>query len=359
MGLPFLQRQAKKRDHIVAVDLGGRSTKAVHLQRRGDKFSLVNFAIVDTPIYDKAMSPDLLAEHLKNVTKALGNGRARQLTLALGVGEALFRQVEVPLTLRADDLRQVLKYNAKQYLAQDLPDHVFDCYFVAPKQPQKTPEGVKLNPANLKIKAMISGIKKQAVDDLQEAIKGAGLIADQVVPGIIGPANAFELAEPQVFMTEAVALVDIGFKNSSITILDCGDIALNRVIGLGGDRLTAGLAEAMSISYLEAENIKIGMPAEVQSHLEVLIHPLGSELRASIDFFEHQQEKTVGQVFVSGGTARSDYIVQALQNELLVPCKTWNPAKALQMALPSQRNTELEPALPQLTVAIGAAASAF
>ncbi len=359
MGLPFLSRQAKRRDHVVAIDLGGRSTKAVHLQRKGEKFSLVNFTIVDTPIYDKAMSPDLVAEHLKNVSKALGNGRARQLTLALGVNETLFRQVEVPWTLTADDLRQVLKYNAKQYLAQDLPDYVFDCFFVIPKQSVKAPEGAKQNLQNQKIKAMITGMKKQSVDDLQEAIKSAGLIADQIVPGVIGPANAFELAEPAIFLGEAVALVDIGFKNSSITILDCGEIALNRVVNLGGDRLTAGLSEAMGISYLEAENIKIGMPGEVQANLDVLIHPLGAELRASIDFFEHQQEKTVTHVFVSGATARSDYVVQTLQNELMVPCQCWNPAKFLHTNLPSQKNAELETALPQLTVAIGAAASAF
>ncbi len=359
MGLPFLTRQAKRRDHVVAIDLGGRSTKAVHLQRKGEKYSLVNYAIVDTPIYDKAMSPDLVAEHLKNVSKSLGNGRARQLTLALGVNETLFRQVEVPWTLTADDLRQVLKYNAKQYLAQDLPDYVFDCYFLAPKQPLKAPEGAKPNLQNQKIKAMITGMKKQAVDDLQEAIKSAGLIADQVVPGVIGPANAFELAEPEIYMGEAVALVDVGFKNSSITILDCGEMVLNRVVNFGGDRLTAGLSEAMGISYLEAENIKIGMPGEVQANLDALIHPLGTELRASIDFFEHQQEKTVTHVFVSGATARSEYIVQTLQNELMVPCQCWNPAKSLHMTLPPQKRAELETALPQLTVAIGAAASAF
>jgi len=359
MGLPFLNRQAKKRDHVVAIDLGGRSTKAVFLQRKGEKLSLVNYAIVDTPIHDKAMSPDLLAEHLKGVSRALDNGHARQLTLALGVNETLFRQVEVPLNLTAEDLRQVLKYNAKAYLAQDLPDYVFDCYFLPFKPAPKPAEGAKPSPANLKTKAMITGMKKQAVDELQHAIRNAGLIADQVVPGLIGPANAFELAEPEAFLCEAVALVDIGFKNSSITILDCGEIALNRVVAIGGDQLTAGLAEAMGISYLEAENIKIGMPTEVQSNLEALIHPLGSELRASIDFFEHQQDKTVAQVYVSGGTARSDFIIHTLQNELMMPCKTWNPTKTLQTALPPEKTAELETALPQLTVAVGAAASGF
>ena len=88
---------------------------------------------------------------------------------------------------------------------------------------------------------------------------------------------------------------------------------LNRVVGIGGDRLTGGLSEAMGISYMEAENIKVGMASEVQANLEPLINPLGRELRASIDFFEHQHDKTATQVFISGGSARSEIIIQALQ----------------------------------------------
>ena len=55
-----------------------------------------------------------------------------------------------------------------------------------------------------------------------------------------------------------VALVDIGFKSSTISILTGGELSLSRVVSLGADKLTAGLAEAMGVSYSEAEGIKIG-----------------------------------------------------------------------------------------------------
>ena len=109
---------------------------------------------------------------------------------------------------------------------------------------------------------------------------------------------------------------------------------LNRVVAIGGDHLTSGLSETMGISYAEAEGIKVGMPSEVQSQLETLLLPLGRELRASIDFFEHQQDKVVSQVFISGGSARSDFIVRALQTELTAPCKNWNPTSFLKLSLP-------------------------
>jgi len=83
-------------------------------------------------------------------------------------------------------------------------------------------------------------------------------------------------------------------------------------VNIGGDRLTAGLAEAMNISYAEAEGIKVGMAPEVQSMLEMQIIPLGRELRASLDFFEHQQDRPVSQVYVSGGSAQSEMVLQIL-----------------------------------------------
>jgi type IV pilus assembly protein PilM len=169
----------------------------------------------------------------------------------------------------------------------------------------------------------------------------------------------FEMAMPEIFSKEAVALVDIGFKSTSISLLKEGELVLSRVVNIGGDRLTSGLAEGMGISYAEAEGIKVGIPAEVQITLEPLIVPLGRELRASIDCFEHQQDKPVAHVFISGGSARSDFIVQILQTELMVECKTWNPLSFLQLALSAEQTAELDQVAPQLTVAVGAAMAAF
>ena len=119
------------------------------------------------------------------------------------------------------------------------------------------------------------------------------------------------------------------------------------------------MAESLKISYAEAEGIKIGMPAEVQSNLESLVVPLGRELRASIDFFEHQHDKPVTHVYVGGGSSRSELIMQTLQGELMVECKPWNPVSFMQMALSPQQTAELDCVAPQLAVAVGAAVAAM
>src|SRR5437667_7151517 len=125
MGLRFIEK-GKKRDQVLAVDLGNRTTKAVYLQRRGDAFALCGYALMDAPIFEKNLSAEMLAEHLKAVNQAFG-GKARSVALTVGVGDALVRPADMP-PLPMDDLRMVLKHNSKAYLQQDLTGHVFDCH---------------------------------------------------------------------------------------------------------------------------------------------------------------------------------------------------------------------------------------
>ncbi|MDR3458130.1 MAG: pilus assembly protein PilM [Verrucomicrobiae bacterium] len=352
--LPFLNGASrKKRTQMIAVDLGSRTTKAVLLEKRGEILALTRYALLDAPIFEKKISPELLADHLRSVADALGN-TTKFITVAVGIDDAVVRQIELP-QIPLDEMRQVLKVNHKNYLQQDLPGHVFDCYIIPPRLDKNAPA----NSGIPKLKVLAAAARQQLITDFMKATMLAGLIPESLVPGLIGPINTFELALPEIYEKETVALVDIGFKHTSVSVLDRSELVLNRMVNLGGDQLTQGLADSMGISYAEAEGIKVGMAPEVEAGLQSQVIPLGREIRASLDFFEHQNDRPVSQVYVSGGSARSEMILQMLHQEMLVECKTWNPTGFLQLALPGQQAVEVDHIGPQLTVAVGAALAAF
>jgi len=357
MALPFTYSSAKKRDQILAIDLGGRTTKAVQLQRKSDRLVMTRYAIIDAPVSEKALSAEKLSEHLKAL---VGNmlPKSKSVALAVGVQDSLVRHADMP-QLPVSDIRQVLKNNSKGYLQQDLPGHIFDCSILAAKAPVREPEKAKLSVGSPKFRVLVAGARKQYVDDLQTAVRATGLTADHIIPGLVSSVNTLESAMPEVFFKEVVALVDIGFKHTTICLMLGGELVLSRVMAIGGDRLTTGLADSLGISYAEAEGIKIGMPQEVLSNLEALVVPLGRELRASIDFFEHQQDKAVSQIFLCGATSRSECIMQLLQGELMVECKPWNPLSSIQLDLSPEQAAEIENVAPQLAVATGAAIAAI
>ncbi len=357
MDLPFINSAARKRDQIVAIDLGGRTTKAILLQRKGDGYTLLRYALMDAPAPQKTFSADLLAEHIKSIVETLDT-KTKQVAVAVGVNDSTVRQAELP-QIPVQDMRMILRNNPKAYLQQDLPNYIFDCHIIPPRQLPKADDKSKVAPLSQKFKVLVAGAKKQFVGEMTMAIIKAGFIPEGIIPSLIGPINSFELSMAEMFQKNIVALVDIGFKNSTICVLQEGELVLSRVVSIGGDKITGDLAENMGISYAEAEGIKMGMPTEVQPVLEALISPLGRDLRASLDFFEHQQEKHVSQVFVSGGSARSEFILKILEAEMTVTCRPWSPVSALQLALPPQQMAELEQVAPQLTVAVGTAIAAI
>jgi type IV pilus assembly protein PilM len=307
---------------------------------------------MDAPVSGKTVSTELLADHLKSVGSAL-EGRCKAMSIAISVNDSMVRQAELPV-MPVDDMRLILKNNSRMYLQQDYPNHVFDCHInVSGSADAPAPKG--RSGGLQKQNVLVAGAKAPLLEDLQEAMKTAGFTPDSVVPNLIGPVNAFEYAHPEDFANEVVALFDIGFSGSTISLLQQGELVMSRVLTTGSDQLTNELADAMGISYAEAEGIKVGMPQEVQDQLQALVGPMGRELRASLDFYEHQNDRPVTKVYVSGGTARSEIILEMLQNELMTECKQWNPASFMNIAVPPQQAAELEQVSPQLAVAIGAA----
>jgi type IV pilus assembly protein PilM len=357
MPLPFFNSFEKKRDQVMVIDLGSKVTKAVHISRKGDGFALNSFALVDAPVFDKGLNVGPMADHLKAVAQVL-TSRCKPVSLALGVESSLLRHADMPL-VTAHDMRQMLKFGSKNYLQQDLGDCVFDVHLLPAKGDSGPAKGDATKGGNPRMRVLVGAAKKQIVEDLKESAGQAGLVAEQVIPSFIGPANAFEMAQPDAFAKEVVALVDVGYKNTTICILYNGELTLSRVVQFGSGKLTQGISEALGMSMEEAEGAKLTMPPEVESVAQSLLSPLGRELRASIDFHDHQRDRAVSQVFFSGGAARSPQIVQALQVELMVPCQTWNPTSFLSMNLPPQLMGEIESVAPQLTVAVGAGMSAF
>ena len=85
--------------------------------------------------------------------------------------------------------------------------------------------------------------------------------------------------------------------------------------------------------------------------------PLGRELRASLDFFEHQQDRPIANLYVTGGSSRSEMIMEMLRTELVVECRPWNPTSSLQVGLSGQQAVDIEHLATQLVVAIGAGLS--
>ncbi|MEP6663340.1 MAG: pilus assembly protein PilM, partial [Verrucomicrobiota bacterium] len=310
-------------EQIIAIDLGMRSTKAVCLEKDGAALRLVSYTIQDRPEFGKALSTDSLSKHLSAIAEAL-NARTKETVLILGASESLICHSEMPV-IDTSDMRKMVKLNPKVYFQEDLPGYSFDCFVLHQDASQKTSaKQVR------KARTLIVGVKNSLLKNLQSGADSAGLEMEQVTVSQAAAANCF-LMSPEAAEKKNVALVDIGFNHSTISLLVNGEITLSRVVNVGANSFTSGLADAMNITYSVAEGLKQIMPDKVNNQLKTLVTPLSFELANSIHFFEQQQDNKVSEVFVSGGSARSNFIIQFLQAELNLPCRSWDPTSSLKI----------------------------
>lgn len=338
-------------DQIIAIDLGTRSTKAVCLKQNGDGISLLGYTILGRPDFGKPLSRDALAQHLSAVVKAL-NTKIKEVVLVVGGADALICHAEMPVA-QISDIRRMVKLSPKIYFQEDLKNYSFDCLILHQGSSESRPD----RPAR-KAKTLIVGIQNQLLENLTTAAALAKIDVKQVTASQTAAANCL-LTSPEVSHKRIVALADIGFSHSTISLLVNGEITLSRVVNIGADKFTSGLADAMNITYSVAESLKQIMPDKVHAQLESLISPLSQELSNSIHFFEQQQDGKVSEIYVSGGSTRSSYIVEILQSELNLPCKIWDPTSSLKIELPPEQASKLKEEAPLLTVAIGAASAWF
>jgi type IV pilus assembly protein PilM len=340
-------RRKKRREEIIAIDLGTKTTKAVLMQRRGDEYYLRNYVLMEAPSVEKALSRSVWADHIRKVGRALGSS-TRRVALSMGPTTAIFSQTELPAAAPSN-LRKLIKLSPKIYLQQDLPDHVFDCY-VTPGD-----EGDSGGRARRKARVLVAAARRPLIEDLVDGARDSGYVVEQITLSQVATVNAFAAANPEA-PGDAVAFLDIGFRHSTISISYRSRLALVRVVNIGADQFADVMQQATARGAMstQEEDENPALDA-LQVSVQKSIRGLAKEVDASIGFFLSQNDLPVHQVYVSGGSARSHLILQTLELELGVPCRAWNPALALkQEGAIVSRAGDLEYEAPQLTVAVGA-----
>jgi Tfp pilus assembly PilM family ATPase len=328
---------------------------------------MLGFASFDTPSregLDAVAFGAALTEMFKKIKAAIGDG-VPETVLVLGYGDAFLRHTDMPLA-PIPDMRAMLAVGTKNFFPENLHGFEFDCCLLQS-------DGEDAARALKKARVLVGGAKRETLFELRAAARRAGLVVRDITASQVGQARATTtLAEfvepawplaakasrgtrPGLAEGEAVATLDVGFSHSSICILSGGDIVHSRLVTLGGDKLTRGLAEAMKVSYAAAENVKLVLLDKAGAAPNDVLSSLAGELKGSIDFFESEYGKKVGCIYVSGGSARSARIIQTLQDSIPVPLEPWKIPASLVLAVPEPQQREVQRQAPQLTVAIGAA----
>ena len=348
---------AKRGNSVIGIDLGKRVFKGVVLQRKGDaRYVLTSFASREVP--EEFKGPDELAQELKLLVKELGS--AKGCAVAVSDPGSLLRIIEQPET-PVDLLRNALRLNGLAVLNQECKDFVLDCAPVSTNghtenQPAEssTSEGLRFNGVAKK-KYLVAGMLRPTVKQISDAMSKSRLSPDILQLAPVCSFNAFEQAYPEVFANDTFLLLDMGHLQSTVLIGSKRELVLVRSVDYGGKSLTQALTADGALDEAAAHlMIAEGDPGMAEICRTSLAR-LATEIRNSIGFFEGQREESINRIFVSGGLARTETILQTLSDELSLPCEIWDPLETCEVALPAAKRQALPNDFVSLNVACGAA----
>lgn len=349
---------ARRGNSVFGIDLGKHVFKGVLLQRKGDnRFVLTGYASKEVP--EALATSDDIAQQIKLLLKEVG-GSAAGCAIAVSDPESLLRIIEQPNT-PIDLLRNALRLNGLMVLNQECKDFILDCAPVTPEP------AIAANAANgstatatqtqtvTQTKYLVGGMLRPKVKQISEACTKARVPADILQLAPVCSFNAFEHAYPDTFAKETFLLLDMGHLQSTVLIGSQRELVLARSIDYGGkalmQALTADGAVAPAAAHLMIREGDAGMADICRTSLS----RLATEVRNSIGFFEGQHEQNIHRIFVSGGLARTETILQTLSDELGLPCEIWDPLETCEVALPPAKRQALPHEFVSLNIACGAA----
>jgi Tfp pilus assembly PilM family ATPase len=334
------------------------------LERKGDnRFVLTSYASREVP--EELSTPEDLAQQLKLLLKDLG-GSAKGCAIAVSDPESLLRIVEQPNT-PIDLLRNALRLNGLMVLNQECKDFVLDCALLSPEPKngaatngaangsEDTPSPAPAANGNGQSKYLVGGMLRPTVKQISEACSKSRVSADILQLAPVCSFNAFEFAYPETFAKEAFLLLDMGHLQSTVMIGSQKELVLVRSIDYGGKALTHALTADGALDAGAARVMMKEGDAGMADICRASLARLATEVRNSIGFFEGQHEQSIHRIFVSGGLARTETILQTLSDELGLPCEIWDPLETCEVALPPAKRQALPHEFVSLNVACGAA----
>jgi type IV pilus assembly protein PilM len=350
---------ARRGDTVIGIDLGKHAFKGVTLQRRNDaRVLLTNYATREVP--EQITSAEDLAQQIKLLVKDLG-GSAKGCALAISDPTALLRIIEQPDT-PIDLLRNALRLNGLAVLNQECKDFVLDVARVNANAAEETSTDASdasttavQNSVLTKTRYLVAGMLRSEIKQLVEALGKTKLSPDILQLAPVCSFNAFEFAYPDIFSNDAFLLLDMGHLQSTVLIGNKGELVLVRSIDYGGKALTRALTADGAIEANAAWSMVQQADAGLADICRTSLTRLATEVRNSIGFFEGQHEESISRIFVSGGLARLETVLQTLSDELALPCEIWDPLETCEVALPATKRQALPQEFVSLNVACGAA----
>jgi len=320
---------------VVGLDIGSNAVKAVEIAIKGkDKgFELRNLGIAPMPAEAIVQGAFLNSSAIVDaIQEAIQSGRIKTKEVAAAVAghSVIVKKVSLPSMTR-EELEDQIQWEAEQYIPFDVNEVNLDFQIL------ETSEGEG------QMDVLLVAAKKDLIDDYVQVINEAGLTPVAIDVAAFAVENSYEM-NYELESQGVVALVNIGAQVVNINVVQDGVPAFTRDITTGGNQYTEEVQKALSISFDEAERLKLGgsaseqsqdvVPQEVEQAIRSVTDTVVGEISRSLDFFSATAaDSRIAKVLLCGGGAKVAGFLNTFQERTGFDVEILNP---LSRMLPSK-----------------------
>jgi type IV pilus assembly protein PilM len=339
---------------LVGLDIGSSSIKAVELERRGDGYDLVSFAIAplgpDVVVDGVVRDPDLVSQ---TITKLFTDSGIKTRNVAASVSghSVIVKKITVAAN-NEEELASAIPYEAQQQIQLDMEDI-------------KLSYQVLGSASSSAFDVLLAAVKREKVANYTEVLQQARAVPVVIDIDAFALGNAFEMNyEPHPNLV--VALLNIGASTMNISIIRGGVPLFTRDVSVGGNLYTDALQKEFGLSFADAESLKEGRQfgdvkverrsAHIRSVSEILL----LEIQKTLDFFrQNATGEAIQNIYLAGGSARVEGLADLLRQDLNAPVEIIDPFRKVKID-PTRFDLDYVGELrPRMAVAVGLALRAF
>jgi type IV pilus assembly protein PilM len=312
---------------LITLNLGSQTLGLAEFRAAHGGLVLVNYRLRETPVdaetgqrRDAHETAVLLREMISQMQI-----HHAPVNYAVPAQSVFARFVKLP-ALDAAKVDKIIAFEAQQNVPFPIDEVVWDYQLVGGGLGEQ-------------IQVVIVAIKRDLLDEINNAVEETGLRTRIVDVASMGLYNAFRYSYPDV--GDCSLLLDIGARTTNILFIEPGRFFL-RSIPLGGSAITAAIAREFNESFAAAETRKkrdgfVGLggayaePADpnvarVSKIARSTMTRLHAELMRSVTHYRAQQQgNRPARIYLCGGGAGMPYMREFFHEKFQVPIEFFNP----------------------------------
>ncbi|MBI5038088.1 MAG: type IV pilus assembly protein PilM [Candidatus Kerfeldbacteria bacterium] len=309
-------------NNLIGLDISDSKIRFIQFRQSGkNKYRIISFSEKSIPqdlIRSGTVSnPDAVTKLLVSMVKEPDYGKLQSKFVNFSVPEkrSFVKVVTVPL-VPSDELAGTVRWGIEQNIPVNINEVQYDWHVV------------KSSPslAKDKMQCMVAVSPKNIIDGYADIVTRAGLVP--ICAENESVAISRSLINTKTNPDASIMIIDLGRSRTNIIIFHNDAVQFSSSIEVSGNEMTRAVAHKLSLSFEDAEKIKIlyGLDyhkgrGQIKSVLEPLMAQLVNKLKEYVQYYSEYMlgKKSITQVLLTGNVGKLSGIQQYLAAQLNIP----------------------------------------